>query len=879
MSSDESTGADTPSSDEPLERIFNQYMDELAQGKKPDQEAYCKAHPEIADALRGVFKTVGLIASAGRALNTRQLPGGTMLGEFRIIREIGRGGMGIVYEAVQTSLGRRVALKVLPPEVMFTEHALERFNREAHTAGMLHHTNIVPVYAVGQEQDVSFYAMQYIEGRSLSNYLKTFRDDDRRIDAEHFRRAARWGLQIADALAHAHDHGVLHRDVKPANLLRDKNDNIWVFDFGLARSNRHPTITGSSDLVGTLRYMSPEQAAGGKTRLDHRTDIYSLGATLYELTSLCPVFEDDSHASLLNKVLHEEPIQLRRRLPDIPRDLATIINKCMQKERDLRYAHVAEVADDLRRFLSGEAIHARPTPLRVKAKRWIQRHRGLTIGAAAAFVILVATSLFVAKLRQVEGARNLRHAYEAIMLDQDFDRGEELLDRAESLGIHNADLHLYRGLIPMLSQQPAAAIKHFEEAARLEPENLCAWYAIARSKIDIGEFHTGQRLFEKEGERRPDTALGWFLRGYARSRHQPAEAIRCYDLAIEKEPSFAPAILERATYRGVRVVEAGVREDLGPMLNDVDAVVVFRPKASRAYAWRAWAWLAAASYAATQPDLQHRRDEWFGNCRLDIERAQTLGHANDPLVFSIEGAYHRCIGNFAASAQAYARAQQLHQVHWGNTNLAYAHASAVALHALGDLQGALDETEPASLAAPEFYAIGLHHALLLAELGQIDAARAECRRCLETQRTHAPGLYMSAAVMELLGAADEAEAFIRSLGPDDIAILTYEHLPQTEGSREDQPRNPHELEFLAARLTPTEFLEVAGTHPGHRCENTFLVAMRELGAGHRETGLALLRDCLNTQVFFYGEHRFAQVFLERAAADPQWPRWIGRNTP
>ncbi len=872
MPSDEPSGSGSTSSEDLLETLFNQYMDDLAEGRQPDPEAYCRKHPELAETLRGMFRTVGLIASAGKSRKAEQLPPHTMLGEFRVVREIGRGGMGVVYEAVQTSLGRRVALKVLPPEAVLAGHTLERFSREAHTAGRLHHTNIVPVYAVGEENGICYYAMQYIEGRSLSQHLKDRREDRRCFDASHFRRVARWGLQVADALAYAHEHGILHRDIKPANIICDDHDYVWVLDFGLARSSEHPSITRSADLVGTLRYMSPEQASGSSSDLDRRTDVYSLGATLYELTALRPVFDSGSQADLLNKVLYEEPARLRKYVPNVPADLETIIGKCMRKQRESRYAHAADVADDLRRFLAGEPIHARPTPLHVKARRWIARHRSLTAAVLTLLALAVASWVFIGRMRQAEGQRAMRQAYEAIMLDQNFRAGEAYLDQAEGSGIRSADLHLYRGLIPLLSMQPAAAVGEFEEAARLEPQNLSAWYALARAKIDLGEFHTGQRLFQMEESRRPETALGWFLRGYARSRHQPTEAIRCYNIAIDKEASFVPAILERATYRGVRLVDAGVRDDLDPMLSDVDAVVVFRPKASRPYAWRAWAWLAAASYAATQPDLRHRRDEWYQNCRRNIDQAQQAGQADDPLVFSIDGAFQRCIGEFEASADAYARAQQLHQQLWGDINLAHAHARAIALHARGDLTGALDAIEPASRAAPEFYAIRLHHALLLAELGFTDNARMEARSCLDAQRTHAPGLYMSAAVLELLGDAGYSRTFIESMNDEDLARLTYEHLPIGEDHPETPEQRPPELEFLANRMDAADFLAGAGSHPGHRCERLFLVALRELGAGHRDAGLSLLRDCLDTQVFFYGEHRFAQVFLERAATDPIWPR-------
>ena len=201
------------------------------------------------------------------------------LGDFLIGRKIGQGGMGAVYEAEQMSLGRRVALKVLRFGSVSDPAAIDRFKREAETVANLHHTNIVPIFSVGSEGGVNYYAMQFIEGASLDQVAA---DQHKPLDPLV---VAAWGLQAAEALSHAHQRDVIHRDVKPSNLLLDNDGRIWLTDFGLAKRLDDVTLSMTGALLGTPRYMSPEQAEAAAQSVDHRTDIYSLGATLYELVT------------------------------------------------------------------------------------------------------------------------------------------------------------------------------------------------------------------------------------------------------------------------------------------------------------------------------------------------------------------------------------------------------------------------------------------------------------------------------------------------------------------------------------------------------------------------------------------------------------------
>ncbi len=294
---------------------------------------------------------------------------GMQLDDFRIVREIGRGGMGVIYEADQLSLGRRVALKVLPFTASLDGTQLRRFDNEARAMAGLDHPNIVPVYSVGSIQHVHYYAMQLIKGRSLATLITLMRragvkslgsisialEQSAGVPAprEHlpsgpvdsprsyFSLVAKLGIQAADALQYAHESGVVHRDVKPSNLLVTEDGHLWVTDFGLARISDQSSPTAPGDVVGTLRYMSPEQAFGGSMVVDHRADIYSLGVTLYEVVTLRPAFAALDRRVLLNQISRQEPQPPRQIDNSIPRDLETIVLKAMAEQPEDRYCSCA----------------------------------------------------------------------------------------------------------------------------------------------------------------------------------------------------------------------------------------------------------------------------------------------------------------------------------------------------------------------------------------------------------------------------------------------------------------------------------------------------------------------------------------------------------
>ncbi|MGL4551833.1 MAG: serine/threonine-protein kinase, partial [Gemmataceae bacterium] len=377
----------------------------LEAGTLPAAGELRRRYGDIADELLGCLEALAGVR-AGVALSSPD-PGPTALGDFRLIREVGRGGMGVVYEAEQVSLGRRVALKVLPFVAALDPRQIQRFKHEAQAAALLHHPHIVPVFGVGSERGVHYYAMQLIDGRPLSALIDERRGaaaaadaptgrraDTSRPPREWWAQAARLAADAADGLEHAHAQGVVHRDIKPANLLLDGDGKLWVTDFGLARLSHDGGLTRTGDLVGTARYMSPEQALG-RAGLDHRTDVYSLGVTLYELLTLRPAFPDPEREALLRRIPLDEPAAPRSLVPDLPLDLETVVLKAVAKEPDARYESAAALAADLRRWLADEAVQARRPTIGQRLGRWGRRHRGL-VRASAAFLGLALVGLCAA---------------------------------------------------------------------------------------------------------------------------------------------------------------------------------------------------------------------------------------------------------------------------------------------------------------------------------------------------------------------------------------------------------------------------------------------------------------------------------------------------
>jgi serine/threonine protein kinase/tetratricopeptide (TPR) repeat protein len=352
------------------------------------------------------------------------------LGEFELVQPIGSGGSGTVWLARQPSLDRNVALKVMTAGPGTPAALIDRFHREPLAVASLSHPHIVPVFAEGRAGDTHWFAMQLVDGHGLDVELRLQRErrpNDPELllpsfgSGQWYAAVARLCADAADALQKAHEQGIVHRDVKPPNLLLDRGGRVLVADFGIARDDRFGSLTETGTIAGTWHYMSPEQARIAKLPVDHRTDVYSLGVTLYELATLHHPAGDATDAQLLLDRRRFTSRPLRDWNPHIPIDFQTIVLKAIAEFPHERYATAQKLADDLNRFLEGRPILATPPTIATRTGKWISRHRGVMFAAAAvlAFVLIgqfANTLLLMRQKGETERAlataqENLRQAH------------------------------------------------------------------------------------------------------------------------------------------------------------------------------------------------------------------------------------------------------------------------------------------------------------------------------------------------------------------------------------------------------------------------------------------------------------------------------------
>ena len=718
--------------------------------------------------------------------------------------------MGIVYEAQQISLGRRVALKVLPLAGVLDPRQLQRFKTEAQAAAQLHHPHIVPVFFVGSERGVHFYAMQFIEGQTLAEVIVALRSANPRdhdsgttstvsigggpdahgakprsakmaeglvntresemtaankegvapastrpkaslstegsTKSGFFRTVARLGINAAEALEHAHNLGVVHRDIKPSNLMVDGQGTLWITDFGLARFASDSDLTMTGDLLGTPRYMSPEQTRGSPAVVDHRTDIYSLGVTLYEILALEPAFTGSNRHEILRKIVDQEPRPLRQMNRSIPADLETIVLKAMAKDPAGRFPAAQALADDLQRFLDNRPILARRPTLAERTLKWGRRHPSLVVSAVVflllAFCGLSVGMFLLAREQQATRSAAQRAQDNLLVARQAVD---DMYSRVAIDWMEDRP-----GITPLQREFLERAMTLYEKFSSFDGHDEATRYQAAMATLRVGTIRD---------------RLGQF---------EPAEQAYRQAIALFKVPSSDPKFA-RSFSRGLAESYNNLALCLGDHGRSVEADAALRNSIR-----------LARDLVEQAPDDHEARaalaDALNGLGVLMLNR-QNFGEAEDKLD---ESRRQR------EMLVAHSEQPTKHRIQFGGT----LHNLGLLNQSRGDLRAALESTAAAIeqqtqalLAEPHNYTarqfMHNHHVLrahVLWDLGQNEQARAEWRETIQRARQLREDFPQTPAIRELVlkDYRDFAELLIEESAVDEVEQLLKEGFPLAE---------------------------------------------------------------------------------------------------
>jgi hypothetical protein len=479
-----------------LHEIIAVYLQADQEGQNPSRQELLDLHPDLAEELRAFFADHDKLKrwaeppplASRRAAALAAPSAGTQvryIGDYELLGEIASGGMGVVYRARQRSLNRVVALKMIRGGILAGGAETRRFQSEAETAANMDHSNIIPIYEVGDYQGQPYFTMKYIEGGNLSQHVPRLVDDPR--------AAAKLMLTVARAVHHAHERGLLHRDLKPGNILVDAKGQPHITDFGLAKREAklgEPSLTQTGAIVGTPSYMAPEQASGRSASLTKAADIYSLGAILYELLTARPPFKAATPLDTLRQVADQEPKPPRALNPRLPRDLETICLKCLSKEPQKRYVSAEELARDLECFLEGLPIQARRRGLLGRAFNWSRRRVRV---AVIVILLLGLLMLFALRLSVVRVQRERAlvafleaEAARAAQIERDFQLARQTVDELLT-GTVDMELSGQPALIPTQRKLLQEAMDFYQLTLEEKGNDAPHQFEKAKAQLRVGE--------------------------------------------------------------------------------------------------------------------------------------------------------------------------------------------------------------------------------------------------------------------------------------------------------------------------------------------------------------------------------------------------------
>jgi serine/threonine protein kinase len=871
---------------------------------------YCSDDAELAAEVRSLlaahqeadgFLDLGDGVSRTAPLNDNADRNGTAqhIGDFLIERRIGSGGMGLVYRAQQISLKRPVALKVLPQHLHSSASARSRFQREIEAAARLRHRNIVAVYTTGEDLGTIYYAMELIDGPALDRVIEQLRrrpllelrscrpmavrirescgsthsqacdvtsvpsteksnDVDLSVLASpdgYFSTVARLMADVAGALEYAHQMQVIHRDIKPSNLLLSPDGRIHVSDFGLARLAAEPGLTRTGDVLGTPFYMAPEQISDAAGAIDERTDVFSLGATLYELITLRPPFFGEHREQVIAKIAHDEPTPPRAINRQVPRDLDTICLKALEKQPARRYRSAGAMAEDLRRFANGEPILARRSGVVARSIKWVLRHRAVAAMLAGICASLVVALFFayrthVAESRwtEAEFGRFFETAQLAAM-EGDLKRASRAIKQAKQLGAPPGQLSLLNGQLALQAGKAQPACDELELAVRELPESLAA-HALLIKAYDANE----QREKRIEIENRllqlkPTTLQDYLLIGEAQSYSNFGEAKVILDEAVRRYKSSALARLTRGNVLTYRAMESANTDQAELALDDLRiAGELLEPNArllSRVLAAR----LVAANAYASVGNME-KRQQHLDKAAITAEALKQL--PDDFKSHQWRAFYFDYVGDDEQAMESWC-AMKEHSITF----------LVVALHRLGRFQEALDLcNERKARFKNARYTDFL--------LGFIFAATDDTpQRCLAAfeplgkEKLDSVNAHRFAyTIYCLAGDVDRARGYSRKLRASGLQL----------SANEQQWRDI--LEYSCGDLGENALLAGVADSRTALCEAHFLIGVTHLALGNRQEARNHFRASSEFKIPLCVEDHMSRALVAQLDRQPTWPKWI-----
>lgn len=738
-----------------------------------------------------------------------------LLPDYELLGEVGRGGMGVVYRARQRSLDRFVAIKILPALLgAVRPEAAARFRREARLAGQLKHSNIIGVHDFGEAEGTLYYTMELVEGRTLADLLRELREvvgpagangpggieralrdrldsadscmdspgslgspsTTRLLATDYFKQIAQWIADVAEGLEYAHSQGVLHRDLKPSNLIVAGDGRLLIADFGLARTANGTSMTASSALLGTSRYMSPERVDPTLGPVDGRADVYGLGATLYELLTLRPAFEADDDREVLHRVVHDDPPPPTSMVRRVPRELETVCLKALAKRPADRYASARSLAADLQRWLLGMPILARRPSLSVRAARFVRHRKVTTTLAAALLLALIAASVLGARAIESHRQESVAEAeaeaerIERLMLEADhafqegrFDASLVSLDEILRLRPESHSARLSRAWVVRVKGDTAKAQTLLETFLRDNPDSWRAHYYLGMLLNDIGDDGAAEHVAEVE-RLIPDTAEA--LTSRARLEPDDETALSLLDRAEELEPGCLDVALQRARRLGSlgriteRLVEANRVQAMHPNWAVSHAEVGAALAGLDRFAAAVEAYTKAIEIDPMRPTQWHNRSlakSSLGDgdgALADAQRALELDPEFTAAWFALaranalRGDLDRAIEDLSEGIRRDPRNKE-------------AYLERFNLHRkLGDIAAMVEDASRIIELDPRDPRGYRNRTAALVWLGQPERALADAEMCVTLEPDSAPALSNLAKVLQMLGRhEDAAEAF------------------------------------------------------------------------------------------------------------------------